>query len=254
MPHSPSQGKAVFRTRGGRIAPVTRRCACFWNQEPVFARRCTKELQHQRYTMICVMTKSAGKANDARRWIKCGGVCEASGYGCFAQPAAVELGLTGYARNIEYRRVKVLCRRTRRLSSGSSPGCYTGVRSGATFAAWRKAGGGDPGMSNISRGQPVSLASCAWRSPAPKGSSRSRAIRVAGGPDLAEQVLPWFPMQRRNGAPAASRSGIPIFGPGSHSWTGDNGRGLSVNWILFLLLENGHIAGWALTWYFVAIL
>ena len=52
------------------------------------------------------MTKSAGKANEARRWIVRGRV-QGVGYRYFAQRSAVELGLTGYARNLDDGRVEV---------------------------------------------------------------------------------------------------------------------------------------------------
>jgi acylphosphatase len=52
------------------------------------------------------MTKSAGKANDARRWLIRGRV-QGVGYRYFAQRAAVELGLTGYTRNLDDGRVEV---------------------------------------------------------------------------------------------------------------------------------------------------
>ena len=52
------------------------------------------------------MTKSAGNANDARRWLIRGRV-QGVGYRYFAQRAAVELGLTGYARNLDDGRVEV---------------------------------------------------------------------------------------------------------------------------------------------------
>jgi acylphosphatase len=52
------------------------------------------------------MTKSAAKPTDARRWIVRGRV-QGVGYRYFAQRAAVELGLTGYARNLDDGRVEV---------------------------------------------------------------------------------------------------------------------------------------------------
>ena len=52
------------------------------------------------------MTKPAGKANDARRWLIRGRV-QGVGYRYFAQCAAVELGLRGYARNLDDGRVEV---------------------------------------------------------------------------------------------------------------------------------------------------
>jgi hypothetical protein len=75
------------------------------------------------------------------------------------------------------------------------------------------------------------------------------------GPDLAEQVLPWFHMQAQEWH--AGR--VPLWDP--YLWAGQplfgqaiTGAAYPLNWILFLLpLENGHIAGWALTWYYVAI-
>lgn len=52
------------------------------------------------------MAKSGGKVNDARRWLIRGRV-QGVGYRYFAQRAAVELGLTGYARNLDDGRVEV---------------------------------------------------------------------------------------------------------------------------------------------------
>jgi acylphosphatase len=52
------------------------------------------------------MTKPAGKQIDARRWFVRGRV-QGVGYRNFAQRAAVDLGLTGYARNIDDGRVEV---------------------------------------------------------------------------------------------------------------------------------------------------
>jgi acylphosphatase len=52
------------------------------------------------------MTKPAGKPIDARRWFVRGRV-QGVGYRNFAQRAAVDLGLTGYARNIDDGRVEV---------------------------------------------------------------------------------------------------------------------------------------------------
>jgi hypothetical protein len=75
------------------------------------------------------------------------------------------------------------------------------------------------------------------------------------GNDLAEQVLPWFHVQAQEWH--AGR--FPLWDP--YLWTGQSlfgqaqpGAAYPLNWILFLLpLENGHIAGWALAWYYVAI-
>jgi acylphosphatase len=52
------------------------------------------------------MSKSAGKPTDAKRWIVRGRV-QGVGYRYFAQRAAVELGLTGYTRNLDDGRVEV---------------------------------------------------------------------------------------------------------------------------------------------------
>lgn len=52
------------------------------------------------------MTKQAVKQNDARRWLIRGRV-QGVGYRYFAQRAAVELGLTGYTRNLDDGRVEV---------------------------------------------------------------------------------------------------------------------------------------------------
>ena len=52
------------------------------------------------------MTKPAAKTTDAKRWFVRGRV-QGVGYRYFAQRAAVELGLTGYARNLDDGRVEV---------------------------------------------------------------------------------------------------------------------------------------------------
>lgn len=83
----------------------------------------------------------------------------------------------------------------------------------------------------------------------------TRQFEWMSGPDLAEQVLPWFHVQAQEWH--AGR--FPLWDP--YLWTGQPlfgqaqpGTAYPLNWILFLLpLENGHIAGWALAWYFVAI-
>ena len=75
------------------------------------------------------------------------------------------------------------------------------------------------------------------------------------GPDLAEQVLPWFQEQAREW----HAGHLPLWDP--YLWAGQPlfgqaqpGAAYPLNWILFLLpLENGHIAGWALGWCYVTI-
>ncbi len=52
------------------------------------------------------MTRPAGKSSEAKRWFVRGRV-QGVGYRNFAQRAAVELGLTGYARNLDDGRVEV---------------------------------------------------------------------------------------------------------------------------------------------------
>jgi acylphosphatase len=52
------------------------------------------------------MTKSKGEPVEARRWYVRGRV-QGVGYRNFAQHAAVELGLTGYTRNLDDGRVEV---------------------------------------------------------------------------------------------------------------------------------------------------
>lgn len=83
----------------------------------------------------------------------------------------------------------------------------------------------------------------------------TRQFEWMSGPDLAEQVLPWFNTQAHEWH--AGR--LPLWDP--YLWTGQpvvgqaiTGAAYPLNWILFLLpLQNGHIAPWALNWYFVII-
>jgi Bacterial membrane protein YfhO len=75
------------------------------------------------------------------------------------------------------------------------------------------------------------------------------------GPDFAEQVLPWFQLQ----AHEWHLGRFPLWDP--YVWAGQPlfgqaqpGAAYPLNWLLFLLpLQNGHIAGWALAWYYVVI-
>jgi hypothetical protein len=75
------------------------------------------------------------------------------------------------------------------------------------------------------------------------------------GPDFAEQVLPWFQVQ----AHEWHLGRFPLWDP--YLWTGQPlfgqaqpGAAYPLNWLLFLLpLQNGHIAAWALAWYYVVI-
>jgi len=83
----------------------------------------------------------------------------------------------------------------------------------------------------------------------------TRQFEWMNGADLAEQVLPWFHIQAQEWH--AGR--LPLWDP--YLWTGQPlfgqaipGAAYPLNWVLFLLpLENGHIAGWALAWYYVVI-
>jgi hypothetical protein len=83
----------------------------------------------------------------------------------------------------------------------------------------------------------------------------TRQFEWMSGNDLAEQVLPWFHVQAREW----HAGHFPLWDP--YLWAGQPllgqaipGAAYPLNWVLFLLpLENGHIAGWALAWYYVAI-
>jgi acylphosphatase len=52
------------------------------------------------------MTKSVGKAIEAKRWF-IRGRAQGVGYRYFAQRAAAELGLTGYTRNLDDGRAEI---------------------------------------------------------------------------------------------------------------------------------------------------
>lgn len=83
----------------------------------------------------------------------------------------------------------------------------------------------------------------------------TRQFEWMSGPDLAEQVLPWFHVQAQEWH--AGR--FPLWDP--YLWAGQPlfgqaqpGAAYPLNWLLFLVpLKNGHIAGRALAWYYVAI-
>jgi hypothetical protein len=75
------------------------------------------------------------------------------------------------------------------------------------------------------------------------------------GPDLAQQVLPWFEEESRQ----IHHSRAPLWDP--HAWAGQPllaqaqpGAAYPLNWILFLLPhQRGHIPMWALQWYYIVI-
>src|SRR5271165_2999757 len=75
------------------------------------------------------------------------------------------------------------------------------------------------------------------------------------GPDLAQQVMPWFEEESRQ----LQHSQLPLWDP--HSWGGQPmigqaqpGTAYPLNWILFLIPRTkGHIALAALQWYYIAI-
>jgi len=75
------------------------------------------------------------------------------------------------------------------------------------------------------------------------------------GPDLADQILPWFEEQARQ----LQHSQFPLWDP--HTWLGQSflgqaqpGTAYPLNWILWLIpRHHGHIQMWALQWYYVMI-
>src|ERR1017187_6082884 len=84
----------------------------------------------------------------------------------------------------------------------------------------------------------------------------TRQFDWMSGPDLAEQVLPWFHVQAREWHArlfpvlgAFLSAGPPRFGQAQP------GAAYHLNWLLFVLpLKEGRIASYALAWYFVVIL
>jgi hypothetical protein len=84
----------------------------------------------------------------------------------------------------------------------------------------------------------------------------TRQFEWVWGPDLAQQVLPWFQVQAR----ALHQGAIALWDP--YVWGGQPllgqaqpGTAYPLNWMLFAvpLRHDGFIRGWALTWYFVVI-
>ncbi len=75
------------------------------------------------------------------------------------------------------------------------------------------------------------------------------------GPDLAQQVLPWFEEEARQ----VQHHELPLWSP--HEWAGQSmigqaqpGTAYPLNWILFLIPRaHGHIRMMALQWYFIVI-
>ena len=75
------------------------------------------------------------------------------------------------------------------------------------------------------------------------------------GPDLADQILPWFDEELRQ----AHNGHFPLWDP--HSWMGQPilgqaqpGAAYPLNWLLWMVpKQSGHIPMWALQWYYVLI-
>lgn len=75
------------------------------------------------------------------------------------------------------------------------------------------------------------------------------------GPDMAQQILPWFAEEARQ----LQHSRIPLWD--THSWAGQPlpgqaqpGAVYPLNWLLWLVpRHHDHIAKWALQWYYVVI-
>jgi hypothetical protein len=83
----------------------------------------------------------------------------------------------------------------------------------------------------------------------------TRQFEWMRGPDVAEQVLPWFDVQ----AAEFHHGRVPLWDP--YLWSGQPllgqaqpGAAYPLNWLLFAMpLEGGHISPIALAWYFVII-
>jgi hypothetical protein len=84
----------------------------------------------------------------------------------------------------------------------------------------------------------------------------TRQFEWVWGPDLAQQVLPWFTVQAR----ALHQGAVALWDP--YTWGGQPllgqaqpGTAYPLNWLLFAvpLRHDDFIRSWALTWYFVAI-
>ncbi|HLI85572.1 MAG TPA: hypothetical protein VKV17_16775 [Bryobacteraceae bacterium] len=84
----------------------------------------------------------------------------------------------------------------------------------------------------------------------------TRQYEWVWGPDMAQQVLPWFMVQAR----ALHQGAIALWDP--YTWGGQPllgqaqpGTAYPLNWLLFAvpLRHDGLMRGWALTWYFVVI-
>lgn len=75
------------------------------------------------------------------------------------------------------------------------------------------------------------------------------------GPDLTDQVLPWWEEEARQ----LQHSHFPLWDP--HNWLGQSllgqaqpGAAYPLNWILWLMPRlHGHIQMWAIQWYYVVI-
>ena len=76
-----------------------------------------------------------------------------------------------------------------------------------------------------------------------------------GGPDLGEQILPWFEEEARQ----IQHGHFPLWDP--HSWMGQPllgqaqpGAAYPLNWLLWLVpRQHGHMRMWAVQWYYVKI-
>src|SRR5215471_7701703 len=144
-----------------------------------------------------------------------------------------------------------------RTRSTNSPVIFAADRASATSVTWKNRRRKSRVMEHSKSASRwtipvllfVTIAAFYWK------LTLTRQFTWTSGPDLAEQVLPWFDLQARE----LHAGRIPLWDP--YVWVGQPmigqaqpGTAYPLNWLLFAMpLVDGHISPVVLNWYYVVI-